>query len=156
MSNTITIELSAEDRARLDRLSAALEKATAPEIPSEMRRWGSIEEMAEFAKAAHAEAAVAAQEPATEPEPATPENVTPEAEEAPWEAPWEAPAAENVPVPTAEELQAVVQDLAKPGSPHRAAVRDIVKSYAERVSLIPEDKRAEVMEKLQALKEGKA
>lgn len=155
--NTITIELSAEDRARLDRVAAALEalgQTHEPPIPSENRRWESVEDMAAFAKAAHAETLP---EPETavlqhveveaaEPQPAIPlEDVVPAAE-----------AVEAVPVPTAEELQAVVQDLAKPGSPHRAAVRDIVKAVAERVSLIPEDKRAEVMERLQALKEGKA
>lgn len=57
---------------------------------------------------------------------------------------------------TAAEIQLKVQKLAAPASGKRDAVRQIVKEYADRVSEIPEDKFAEVMERLTALEEGKA
>lgn len=181
MSNIITIELCAEDRARLDRLSAALENnnpltkaaaaitnlaksakeaadAAPADMPREMRRFKSMEDMAEYAKVAwDAEHAEAAQDAATEPEPEAPMNDTPAEEEAPTAAP--APSeevAEPAPVPSVDELRAIVQELAAPGSSKRAAVRALVKSYADSVSNIPEDKRAEAMQKLIELKEGEA
>lgn len=148
MSNTITIELCAEDRARLDRLSKALENANPLG-----RAAAAIADLSTAARAA-ADAA-----PAGEPAPAPvavvaaePEKYTPEEPEPPVAPP--ADAGEPEKVPTAEELQAIVQELAAPGSAKRAAVRDLVKAYASRVSLIPEDKRAEVMERLLALKEA--
>jgi hypothetical protein len=53
-----------------------------------------------------------------------------------------------------EQLQALAQELLAPGSGKSAAVRKLIKSYAERVSLIPRDKWAEVYDALTALKEG--
>lgn len=47
------------------------------------------------------------------------------------------------------EVQRKVVELSAAG--HKEKVRDIVKSYAERVSAIPEDKLAEVMSRLTAL-----
>lgn len=69
-----------------------------------------------------------------------------------------APVAEEPEPPkyTAAEIQLKVQKLAAPASGKRDAVRQIVKEYADRVSEIPEDKFAEVMERLTALEEGKA
>ena len=57
---------------------------------------------------------------------------------------------------TAAEIQLKVQKLAAPASGKRDAVRQIVKEYADRVSDIPEDKYAEVMDRLTALEEGNA
>ena len=150
MSNTITIELCAEDRARLDRILAALEGA-----PSEMRRFQSTEEMAEFAKRAYEERAEAAQEAPAAPEAEAPKDDKPEPE-APAQ-PDPAPAEEPVKKYTRAEVQALVQKLAAPAAGKREAVKAIVNEYAPRVGLIPEEKFGEVMERLTALeKEGKA
>lgn len=97
--NTITIELCAEDRARLDRIIAGLEakQASAPEVAS-----------------------------------------------------LEAEAAPSVPVSvTQSDIQQKVVALSAAGK--KAQAREIVKAYAERVTLLPEDKYAEVMDKLSAL-----
>lgn len=52
---------------------------------------------------------------------------------------------------TKQDVQAMVQKLAAPSSPKRAEVRALVKSYASRVSEIPESKYPELMAKLAAL-----
>lgn len=156
MSNIITFELCAEDRARLDRLADALE-ALGPVhlVEGENRRWGSIEEMAAFAKAAHAESlpepapAEAAQETPTAPEAEEPTKNPPE-EETPAQ-----PEPEPAVAPVSEaDLRAMTQQLIAAGK--RDAVKAIVTAYAAKVSEIPEDKRPEVMAQLLALKEGKA
>lgn len=53
---------------------------------------------------------------------------------------------------TLEELQAKVMAASTSGPGMRDKVRDIVKSYADNVRVIPEEKRAEVIAKLEALK----
>lgn len=57
---------------------------------------------------------------------------------------------------TLEEVQAKAQKLLAPSSGKRDQVRALIKGYAERVSLIPEDKWTEVMQKLTDIEEGKA
>lgn len=79
------------------------------------------------------------QTPVTEPE-TTPEQ-EPEAEP-------------EQPVYTAADIQAKVQHLASPACGKRNEVKALVREYAERVSLIPEDKYSEVMRKLIELEEG--
>lgn len=68
------------------------------------------------------------------------------------------PAAEpEAPKYTKADVQALVQKLAAPTSPEkkRTGAKAIVKSYGAKVSDIPEEKYAEVMDKLTALdKEG--
>ena len=51
---------------------------------------------------------------------------------------------------TKADVQALAQKLAAPTSPERkrTGVKNIVKSYGAKVSDIPEDKYAEVMDKL--------
>lgn len=105
--NHITIELCAEDRARLDGILEALRGQAQP-APTEQP---------------------AAQE-----------------EKLPWE--------ESKPAVTLEQLQALAQELLAPGSGKSAAVRKLIKSHAERISLIPQDKWSEVYDALTALKEG--
>lgn len=135
MSNiTVIVELCAEDRARLDRIAGLLadnQPKVYQTVPTET-----------------------AQEPATAPEAEAPVNDSP-APEAP-EQPEPAAAEEPVKTVTKEELQALVQELAAPGTGKRDAVKAIVQQYAKKVSDIPEDKRAEVMQQLIDLKEGKA
>lgn len=141
MSNRITIELCAEDRARIDRLTAALEArvtqvekimADMDEDPKPVIIMGAQEAPTEAAGAAEAET------------PATPQ---PEAEPAATAEPD--PVAEAKPAPTTQELQQMVIALVNKGK--KADVSAIVKSYAATVSGIPEDKRAECMERLNAL-----
>ena len=123
MTTTITIELCAEDRARLDRIIAALEGSkTLPE---------AVEETT----------APVAQEPAEEPQTETPAATTPEPEK---------PAAAEISAQfTLSDVQRKVVSLSAAG--RKDEVRNIVKAYADRVSAIPEDKVDEVMAKLTAL-----
>lgn len=149
MSNHITIELCAEDRARLDRVAAALEvlvklnTATAkiPE-PDDIQK-ALAEQVAKSEKTPKQSPVETAGEAKTE-TPATPQ---PEAEMTAVEEP--APVAEEKPAPTTAELQQKVIALVNKGK--KAEVAAIVKSYAATVSGIPEDKRAECMDKLNAL-----
>lgn len=55
----------------------------------------------------------------------------------------------EAPTCSLSDVQKKVVELSAAG--HKEQVREIVKSYAERVSAIPEDKLAEVMEQLNAL-----
>lgn len=124
---TVTVELCAEDRARLDRIAELLTPVTMSDPLKKV--------------------AVP-----TEPAPAAPVAA---AEEKPTENPPEAEKpAEAAPVPAdAEllkaELKALVQKLIASGQ--RDATRAIVQQYATRVSDVPEDKRAECIEQLKAL-----
>lgn len=132
--NTITIELCAEDRARLDRLQATLDKMTFTEgVVLE----GGVETTTEA--------------PAEEqlPEQLNISEVT-EPEKAPEPQPEpEAPKPEVVKVDRADIQKKVV---ALSGAGKKAEVRGIVLAYGNtKVSDIPEDKLAEVMEKLTAL-----
>lgn len=139
MSNiTVTVELCAEDRARLDNI---LESLKHPHIRPATKH-GDVfveehEQMAQMAQKA-AEAAEAAEAP----EPEAPKDESP------------APAEPEQPAPSVEELRALVQTLVANG--HRDAVKAIVQQYAPKVSAVPEDKRAECVEKLLTLKEEKA
>lgn len=109
--NTITIELCAEDRARLDAILEALTQSK-PEAPK--------------AEPEH---------PVSDPFP-----------EAPTKAEEPKPEAPKVKM---EDVQQKVVALSAAGK--KAEVRAIVTAYAERVSAVPEDKLAEVLEKLNAL-----
>ena len=124
MSNTITIELCAEDRARLDAILAALsDKASAPAEPA-------------------AVAPVAAPEEAPAP-------VQPEPEK-PAVVPAEPAVEEAKPIHTKADLLAKVQHLIAQGG-KKAEARAIIKQYADRVSDVPADKIDEVMAKLAEL-----
>ena len=60
----------------------------------------------------------------------------------------EAPAEEPVKEITPEELLALVQKLAAPGSGKRDKAKAIVQAYGAKVSDVPADKRQECMDKL--------
>lgn len=127
--NTIklTVELCAEDRARLDRIFSALESCGTP-------------------YSATLEAAVEPQEAPKEEPKAEP---TPEAE-LPGQMSFEESApAEPAKVVELSDIQKKVVELSAAGK--KAEVREIVKKYADRVSAIPADKTAEVWEQLTAL-----
>lgn len=121
----ITVELCAEDRARLDSILDALRTQT---------------------PALHL-----VEEPKEEPKPVEPqpEHADPVEEKAPWDGPEE-----PAPKYTADDVRAKVQKLAAPAAGKRNAVKKIVEEYAPSVSLIPEDKYPEVMAKLTALEEA--
>lgn len=122
--NHITIELCAEDRARLDRIIAALEGV-----------------LVEADQAVEETTAPVAQEPAEEPQAEAPAATTPEPEK-----PAEAEISAQF---TLSDIQRKVVSLSAAG--RKDEVRNIVKAYADRVSAIPEDKVDEVMAKLAAL-----
>lgn len=134
MSNTITIELCAEDRARLDHINVNLTALI-------MRVMGNqAPDMGEVLQKAAPELAekLAAQHPV-----ADPFKELPKAEPVPFE--QEAPKQE-APQYKLEDIQQKVVALSASGK--KAEVREIVKSYAEKVSAIPADKFGEVMAKL--------
>lgn len=133
MTNNITIELCTEDRARLDKLTAALEAVRTPviieETIAEPEEYTTLETAPETPQKADEADGVQT----TQPEPETPKEP-------------EAPAAPAVSV---EDLRSKYMSLS--ATPKRDEARAIIKSYAEKISEIKGDKRAEVLAKLNAL-----
>lgn len=128
--NTITIELCAEDRARLDSLLAKLDRCIGEFIPSGEAHtdYGYKAQGVEYAT--QDEAAEAKLEEIPEPY----------SEPCPFE---------TAPAVTRADVQQKVVALSAAGK--KAEVRAVVNAYAAKVSGIPEDKLAEVLEKLNAL-----
>ena len=128
--NTITIELCAEDRARLDSLLAKLDRCIGEFIPSGEAHtdYGYKAQGVEYAT--QDEAAEAKLEEIPEPY----------SEPCPFE---------TAPAVTRADVQQKVVALSAAGKKEK--VRAVVNAYAAKVSGIPEDKLAEVMEKLNAL-----
>lgn len=135
MSATITIELCAEDRARLDHINVNLTELI-------LRVMGSQKiDMGEVLRRAAPELAgkPAEQHPVTEPF-----EELPKTEPVPFEQPMP-----ETPQYKPEDIQQKVVALSASGK--KAEVREIVKSYAEKVSAIPADKFGEVMARLAGL-----
>ena len=133
---TIITELCQEDRNRLDTLIA---------IGLELVGKHSTD----VQPAAPAETQQNAAETANAP---TAETAHPVGAEVPWGEPAsEAPTEEPVHEVTPEELLAMVQKLAAPGTGKRDKAKAIVQAYGAKVSDVPDDKRAECMDKLIAL-----
>ena len=131
--NHITISFCEEDRARLDRLAAALEAARTPVIVEE-----NLVELEDYAAL---KTAPEMPQTATEPEgveTTLPEPETPKGDEKP-----------AAPAVTVEDIRSKYMELS--ATPKREQARAIIKAYAERINDIPEDKRAEVLAKLNAL-----
>ena len=128
--NTITIELCAEDRARLDSLLAKLDRCIGEFIPSGEAHtdYGYKAQGVEYAT--QDEAAEAKLEEIPEPY----------SEPCPFE---------TAPAATRADVQQKVVALSAAGKKEK--VRAVVNAYAPKVSGIPEDKLAEVLEKLNAL-----
>ena len=146
MSNNITIELCAEDRARLDRLYAVLTHFAdrfAPVTPNDIELDDLQQKLADAMKnAAPAEA------PKTAPEAhqaATPADIQPKQEAAAAAEPAQPDKAEDE-IKVSRELiqQKVVQLSVAANGSKKAKVREIVNLYAKNVSGIPEDKFGEV------------
>lgn len=168
MSNTITIELCAEDRARIDQLTKALEARvewehrnchlcveraletsrmnlgteTAEEPKDELqeRLANTIKEAAEFVGA---DRTTTAAEPQETPAPTD----IPKAKEKPTDE--EKTAQSNKKTVDRAELRAKVIEVSAKGLKEQA--RTIVNAYAPTVAAVPEDKITECYEKLDAL-----
>ena len=125
MSNRITIELCAEDRARLDRLAEAMERKTCDKCVTT-----AIDAMKQ-----KPEAPIKEEEVTTAP-----------VEETPTEE-----VAQTEPVQTVDRgaLRAKVIELSAKG--FKEQTKDIVRAYAPTVSSVPEEKLSECFEKLVAL-----
>lgn len=157
MSNTITIELCAEDRARLDRLAEALERRTCDKcVTTAIEALNANHETkteTDPVQKALAETLARANEtveaPKNAPEQAetsTPTTTPPEEEKPTREEPTTPPTVKTV---DRTELRAKVIELSAKGL--KEQTRDIVRAYAQTVTAVPEDKVAECYEKLVAL-----
>lgn len=124
---TITIELCAEDRARLDRLTAALEAARTPVVTEE-----NLFELADYET----------------PEPVK-EEQTPQETATVQNAPTEAELVHVVPTVTKQDILQKV--IALCGAGKKAEAKDVITTYADSVSDLPESALAEVWDKLIAL-----
>lgn len=136
--NTITIELSGEDRGRLDKLLAAVDALNASLLANQ----GMI---------AIADAGTHAEQPSdphTAHENAPGKVTTPTADAPQSEAQT---ATEPSYAVTLADVQRKVVELCGPPHNKKAQVREIVKAYAPKVTGIPSGKCAEVMAKLNAL-----
>ena len=138
----LTVELCAEDRARLDNILAAVKNSNPL-----TRAATAITNMAKSVQdAATAEAAQNAPHPV---EPEKPNDNPPRSEE-----PATIKPAQPAKAVSEAELRSLVQELLAAGK--RDAVFSIIQKYAHKVSDVPEEKRPEAMELLKAVKEGKA
>jgi hypothetical protein len=139
----ITTELCAEDRARIDRLTAAVEDLVNT-IKPPVIKMASFEEMAEAL--AHSPSYTNNRCPG-----GGPAEAPTEPETAPEEvgAPAEEPDVKEVPEHTKAELQQKVISLVTAGK--KDEVKAIIEQYAERVSAIPDEKINEVWDKLTKL-----
>jgi hypothetical protein len=159
MSNNITIELCAEDRARLDRLAEALERKACDKFAATAMEFAKLHiepqpESDPVQKAlaetlAKAEAAVEPQKNATEEAESSTPTTTPLEEEITAD---EEPAQpEPTKTVTHAELKAKVIELSAKDLKLKAQAREIVLSYAPTVGGVPEDKLNECYKKIVAL-----
>lgn len=163
MSNTITIELCAEDRARLDRLTEALEALQLPKaevlLDTDAPKPAPEQVTVDDVQKKLAETLAKTNDPAEAPKNATGEAEAatlptdhPAAEELPWQE--DAPAEPVKPTVTLEQIQQkVVQLAAGNGGAKKAKVREIINAYGAKVSDLKDqpEKWTEVWDKLTAL-----
>lgn len=146
--NEIIIRLSDEDRARLDKFTAALEKRA-----EQAEKWAEVAAPeAKQTKPAKKKATAPTEPPTETQEAPAPINDTPE-EEKPTEEPT-APAEKAEPSVAFEQIQQkVVQLCAGFGGAKKGRVREVINGYVEKVSKLKEmpDKWDEVWDKLTAL-----
>lgn len=168
MSNTITIELCAEDRARLDRQTTAIEALT--ELLTPKNAAFNIDH--EFFKNLWQREAQSAEQlripdellqpkPAEEAKNEPQESVEQEApatthteEEKPAEVKETAPEEVKPTITLAQIQQKVVQLCAANNGAKKDKVREIVNAYAKKVSDLPADKWDEIWSKLAELEEA--
>jgi hypothetical protein len=150
--NTITIELCAEDRARLERLTAALEALQPPTVRVDLPTPDPIQQkLAETL----AKAETPAETPKDTADEAKVETLTtaPQEEEKPTEKEETKPEPTK-PTVTLEQIQKKVMQLAAgQGGAKKAKVREIINAYGAKVSDLKDqpDKWMEVWDKLTAL-----
>lgn len=145
MNNHITIELCAEDRARLDAILAGLANLKHDCKGCVEAVMHGVDEVVKT---------TTAQKPQNTPQEAVKEDLVemafpPEEVNPPWETSNPFPEKQLEPAVTVADVQKKVIALAAAGK--KAEMTKVVKAYADRVSLIPEDKLAEVFAKLTAL-----
>lgn len=140
--NFLTVSFSEEDRARIDRLAAALEVLAATAFHRATDAIPTNEEAPVpppvFPAAPQAEAPAA--HPVADPFPAP-------AVETSTPAPAPAPAAA---VPTLAEFQKRLTQFCSTGEDARGRVRAAINEYAAAASEVPEDKRLEILARLGA------
>lgn len=157
MSNHITIELCAEDRARLDRLAEALERKTCDKCVATAMEFAKLridpkpetdhvqQKLAETL--AKAEESVEAPKNAPEQaETSTTTTTAPKEEKPTGEEPTQPTATKTV---DRADLRAKVIELSAKGL--KEQTKDIVRAYAQTVTAVPDDKVTECYEKLVAL-----
>ena len=146
----VTVELCAEDRARLDGILEALKQpmkvadvapVKAEEAPVKVEEAPVKVEEAPVQEAVEAPQTEAVEEPKEEKAKV----------EKPAEIETEKPEAAPAPTVSPADVRALVQKLVAPGTGKRDATKEIVTRYARNVSDIPADKLTEVYEKLKAL-----
>lgn len=137
--NLITIELCAEDRARIDRLTEALERRSCDKCVQQVA--GVMDDLAQKALGSkpHEEADPLQQKLAE----TLAKVEAPVAPPAP--APVPAPAVE---VPSLAEFQKALSLRCAESETTKVKVRALLHEYAEAASKVPEDKRAEVLARL--------
>lgn len=146
--NNITIELCAEDRARLDRLTAAMEKLAAETsceiVPIDLTIPPEVAEAAPKAPQKPQEA------PKAEPE----HTDTPKAETA-AEAPTAQEAAKQEPTVNMDQIRQLTIQLAAAGGDIKRKAFDVITTYGTKVSDLESqpDKWDEVWAKLNAIKD---
>lgn len=137
--NLITIELCAEDRARIDRLTEALERRSCDKCVQQVA--GVMDDLAQKALGSkpHEEADPLQQKLAE----TLAKVEAPVAPPAP--APVPAPAVE---VPSLAEFQKALSLRCAESETTKVKARALLHKYAEAASKVPEDKRAEVLARL--------
>lgn len=146
--NQIIIELCAEDRARLDKIIAALEQGAESPAPTEAKTEDKPTTPKAKSKTKTSKPTEAAGEPTEAAEEPTPTTDTPEEEKKPAEAPAAAPTV------TLEQIQQkVVQLAAGFDGAKKAQVRGIINDYGAKVSDLKDqpEKWDEVWGRLTAL-----
>jgi hypothetical protein len=141
--NTIVIELCTEDRARIDRLTEAMERRACDGCVKDSLAWAESVMRAAGAAVApnNAPDAVEGAQP--------PQTTHPIDEELPWaEA---APSPAPVKAPSLAEFQKALTLRCAESEETKAKVRALLHEYAPAASKVPEDKRAEVLERLAKL-----
>lgn len=144
----LTVNLCEEDRARIDTIIELLKGTTSTVVTNVCTTAAPIPQETQEAVAPlqpiPTETAPASPQPAQEqPKPAEPKELPPEPVKA------ETAPTQSAPEVTAADLQAKVVNLVSKGK--KEETRAIIMEYAPRVGEIPAEKRAEVLERLNAL-----
>lgn len=147
--NTITINWSHEDRLRIDRLVGLLESLVVAEEAKGTIARITVDEDLNISESTMGQANdTPAETPQNAPEPV--EQVqTPPATENTQDEPQEAETVAPVPTVTKLDIQQKVIELVGKGK--KAVVKDIITTYADSVSDLPESALVEVWDKLIAL-----